>query len=345
MLKLGIELMERGLLPEWLVQQGVRSVVRGRFNEIARMSPDVRYEAFNKFVSELRTSPVALVPEKANEQHYEVTAAFFQQVLGKHLKYSSCYFESPTTSLDEAEAAMLRLCSERAELQDGMRILELGCGWGSFSLWIAEHFPRAQVVGVSNSNSQRCFIEERAKERGLRNLRIITADMNEFSTEERFDRVVSVEMFEHMRNYRELLSRIASWMTPGGKLFVHIFCHRTFAYPYETEGASNWMGRYFFTGGIMPSEELLYHFQEHLQVESHWRVNGTHYEKTARAWMRLQKQNRAKVLEALTAVYGAKEAQRWYYRWMVFFLACAELFGFKAGEEWFVAHYLFKKST
>jgi cyclopropane-fatty-acyl-phospholipid synthase len=343
MLKLGIELMERGLLPGWLVQQGVRSVVRERFNEIARMTPEERYEISNRFLEQLRRSPVALVPEKANEQHYEVPAAFFQQVLGKHLKYSSCYFESPNSSLDEAEATMLSLCAERAELQDGMRVLELGCGWGSFSLWIAEHFPNSQVVGVSNSSSQRAFIEERARERGLANLRIITADMNEFSISERFDRVVSVEMFEHMRNYRELLSRISSWMVPGGKLFVHIFCHRTWAYPYETDGPSNWMGRYFFTGGIMPSEELLYHFQEHLQIESHWRVNGRHYEKTARAWMALQKKNQAKVIEALTSVYGSREAKRWYQRWMVFFLSCAELFGFRDGEEWFVAHYLFKK--
>jgi len=343
MLNFGIELMERGLLPGWVVRKGVQAVVRERYQEIKRMSAGQRFEMFNRFVDELKQSPVALVPEKANQQHYEVPAAFFRQVLGRHLKYSSCYWEPGCQTLDQAEADMLQLCSERAELQDGMRVLELGCGWGSFSLWIAEHYPNTTVVGVSNSQSQREFIEGQARERGLKNVRIITADMNEFSTDERFDRVVSVEMFEHMRNYKTLLSRISSWLSPGGKLFVHIFCHRSHAYPYETEGSSNWMGRYFFTGGIMPSEELLYHFQEDLQIEQHWRVNGAHYEKTARAWMALQTKNRAKVLEALREVYGETEAARWYERWMVFFLACAELFGFDGGQEWFVAHYLFKK--
>jgi cyclopropane-fatty-acyl-phospholipid synthase len=224
-----------------------------------------------------------------------------------------------------------------------MEILELGCGWGAVSLWIAERYPESRVLAVSNSRPQAAFIRERCRIKGLANVEMIRSDMNDFDTERRFDRVISVEMFEHMRNWARLLRRIATWLRSNGKLFIHIFTHRRFAYLFEEEGKENWMGRYFFTEGLMPSDDLLYHFQDHLDVESHWRLNGTHYQKTADAWLAHMGEEKAEILPILKTVYGEKKAKRWFRRWRIFFMACSELWGYGNGNEWLVSHYLLKK--
>jgi cyclopropane-fatty-acyl-phospholipid synthase len=298
-----------------------------------------------RFVETLRASPVAIETRAANEQHYELPCEFFELVLGRHLKYSSCYFDPGVTSLDEAEARMLALTCERARLADGDRILELGCGWGSLTLWMAERYPNARITAVSNSRTQKQFIDARAAERGLRNVEVLTRDANvlDFPADRRFDRAVSVEMFEHMRNYQTLLGRIAGWLRPGGTLFVHIFTNVRYAYPFEVRDESDWMARYFFTGGIMPSDHLLTYFQRDLRLTEHWRVSGTHYQKTAEAWLANMDHERARVLQVLAATYGAAEARRWWVYWRVFFMSCAELFGHDAGREWLVSHYLFER--
>lgn len=328
---LAVELAERGLVPLPGLRLGVRRLLSRRLADAAN-GPSV--EAFSR---ELAGSPVALAPEKANEQHYELPPAFFETVLGSHLKYSGAWWPDGVTTLDEAEEAMLALTVERAGLADGQSILELGCGWGSLTLYMARRFPGAHVTAVSNSAPQRRFIEARAPS----NVRVVTADMNDLDLDGRFHRVVSVEMFEHMRNYHELLRRIRSWMHDDGRLFVHVFCHRSLAYPFEAEGADNWMGRHFFTGGIMPSFDLFRHFDDHVEVEDSWAVDGTHYERTARAWRKNLEDRRDHLMPILRSTYRS-EAHRWYHRWRLFFLACEELFGYRRGSEWMVGHYRFR---
>jgi cyclopropane-fatty-acyl-phospholipid synthase len=339
-MSMAIELMERGLLPDFLVRTGIRQLLARRLKQATDAATDGREQAF---IDSLRTSPVALATDKANEQHYELPAEFFHTVLGPRLKYSSCLWPEDQTTLGEAEELMLQLTGERAGLQDGHQILELGCGWGSLTLWMAEHFPHSQITAVSNSHSQRAFIEARADQAGRRNVRVITADMNEFSINETFDRVVSVEMFEHMRNYEELLKRVAGWLKPDGRLFLHIFCHRDRSYPFTTEGDFDWMGKYFFTGGLMPAEHLLDGFRRDLTVESQWPVNGRHYARTLRAWLDRMDQQRGTVMPLLQDTYGPREAQRWFHRWRVFFIACEELFAYRGGQEWYVTHLLLRR--
>jgi cyclopropane-fatty-acyl-phospholipid synthase len=341
-----IDLCERGLLPDALTRLGIRRLSAQRLREEGANDLEAADARFRRLLDELRQSPIAIETAAANEQHYEVPTRFFELCLGKRLKYSSCYYATGTEDLDTAEEAMLALYGERAELADGQRILELGCGWGSLTLWMAQRYPNARITGVSNSRTQREHILAQAARRGLGNVEIITCDVNRLELPEHgFDRAVSIEMFEHMRNYQHLLGRVSRWLVPGGKLFVHIFCHRSLMYPFETEGEDNWMGRHFFTGGLMPSADTLLHFQDDLSIEQRWLLSGRHYERTANQWLENQDRNRDEVMAVLTEAYGAAEAARWHQRWRMFWMACAELFGYSGGNEWGVAHYRFSTSS
>jgi cyclopropane-fatty-acyl-phospholipid synthase len=339
-----IDLCERGLVPDALTRLGIRRLCAQRLREEHDGDAVAAWERFRALLDGLRSSPLAIETDAANRQHYEVPARFFELSLGKRLKYSSCYYPTGSETLDQAEEAMLALYGERAELADGMRILELGCGWGSLTLWMAERFPNARILGVSNSASQREHILGQCAKRGLNNVEILTRDVNVLDLgERRFDRVVSVEMFEHVRNYRTLFERISGWLDPGGKLFCHVFCHRELMYPFETEGEDNWMGRYFFTGGLMPAADTFLHFQEHLRLEEQWRLSGTHYERTSNHWLENQDRHADEILRLFEQVYGKAEAKIWAQRWRMFWMACAELFGYAGGNEWLVAHYRFQK--
>ena len=338
-----IDLCERGLVPDTLTRFGIRRLCTRRLREEHASDAVAAWETFRRRLDELRQSPVAIETEAANRQHYEVPARFFELCLGKRLKYSSCYYPRGDETLEAAEEAMLTLYCERAELRDGQRILELGCGWGSFTLWMAERYPNACITGVSNSHGQREHILAQAQARGLANVEILTCDVNRLELERRFDRIVSIEMFEHMRNYDSLLRKVASWMEPDARLFVHIFCHRELMYPFETDGDDNWMGRYFFTGGLMPAADTLLHFQDDLVLQQQWRVSGSHYAKTANHWLANQDARREEVLSVLEAAYGARDAHLWHQRWRMFWMACAELFGYRNGNEWLVAHYRFAR--
>ena len=297
-------------------------------------------------LNELKRAPIAVSTEAANEQHYELPPEFFRQVLGRRLKYSCAYYPRGDETLDEAEEAMLALYAERAQLHDGQDILELGCGWGSLTLWMAQRYPDARITAVSNSSAQKAYIMAACAERGLQNVHVITQDVNRLELmQERYDRCVSIEMFEHLRNYEALLRRVASWLRPGGKLFVHIFVHRDLIYPFETRGEDNWLGRHFFTGGLMPAAHTLLWFQRDLRIESMWRLSGTHYQRTANQWLRQQDARREAVLPILSDAYGADLAQLWLQRWRIFWMACAELFGYDQGREWFIAHYRFARES
>lgn len=347
MLDLLIHMTEKGFIPDPLVRVGIRHLCRARLQEFDALAPEQENLTSN-YAEMLRQSPVAVATAAANEQHYELPAEFFVKVLGPHRKYSSSFWPKNCASLAEAEKHALDITMERANITDGMKILELGCGWGSLTLAMAKRFPNSKVTAISNSASQRDFIEKLAKKEKLTNVTVLTRDVSDLKdlgpdSLGSFDRIVSVEMLEHFRNYEVLLERISRWLTPQGKLFVHIFTHKHFPYLFETDGADNWMGKYFFTGGQMPSHNLLATFQKDLKLERQWSWDGTHYQKTAEAWLENLNKNRPEVLAILEQVYGKSESVRWLNRWRVFFLAVAELFGYKSGTEWGVSHYLFKK--
>ena len=338
-----IRIAESGYLPDALIRVGIRRLLRRRIGDEQRRTHGGRPGRW--ITEQLSRGPIAVETGQANEQHYEVPAAFFKLMLGPHLKYSSCHWSYAEQPLKEAEAEMLDLTCERAGIADGMTVLDLGCGWGSLSLWIAARYPRCGVTAVSNSSSQAEFIRRLASERDLQNLAVMTEDINRFEAPGRYDRIVSVEMFEHMRNYETLLARVAGWLEDDGKLFVHIFCHRRLAYLFQIEGDDDWMARYFFTGGLMPSLDLLERFDKDLRVAQQWTIDGSHYQRTLLAWLHNLDERRSEALDVLGRHYGPDQAHRWFVRWRLFLLGCAELFGYHGGCEWMVAHHLLEKQT
>jgi cyclopropane-fatty-acyl-phospholipid synthase len=336
----GIMLAENGWLPDFIIQIAIRRLIRQRLADAEKEAKSGQQAAF---ISSLYSSPIAIANRESREQHYEEPTDFFRYSLGPRMKYSCCYYPDKNYSLAAAEEEMLKLTCERAEFGSGMSILELGCGWGALTLWLAEQYPNSTITAVSNSSTQRICIENLCREKGITNIRVVTSDMNEFQSAARFDRIVSVEMFEHMRNYPELLRRIADWLNPEGKLFVHIFCHKCFTYPFVAEGKGNWMARHFFTGGIMPAFGLLCGFNEHLEEEMSWKVNGMHYYRTCMDWLACLDDHRDEAQEILQRSDIRTNVFRYIQRWRMFFLASAELFAYNQGNEWFVGHYRFKK--
>lgn len=328
-------LLEKNLIPDVMIRFEIRRLLRQRLRELKNSDE-------NAFIETLSKAPIALSVEAANEQHYEVPAGFFEKVLGPKMKYSCAFFKSESDTLEMAEENMLALTCQRAELTNGQNVLELGCGWGSLTLWMAERYPDSKIVGVSNSSSQREFILKRAQEKGLKNIEILTQDMNHFNTDREFDRVVSVEMFEHMRNVPLLLQKISKWLMPDGKLFVHIFAHKDSSYLFEDRDESDWMSRYFFTGGMMPSHSLYRQFNQHLEIEQEWVIPGVHYARTAEHWLSNMDKNEKSIQIILNSIYGQESSSLWRARWRVFFMACAELWGWKPSAQWQVSHYRFR---
>lgn len=333
--------IDRGLAPDWVVRAAIRQIIAARLREQTAGGRVAQERRRRAFIAALKASPIAEHTTAANEQHYEVPADFYQLVLGPCVKYSSGYWMNPRSTLADAERAMLDLVAQRADLRDGQDILDLGCGWGSTTLYAAARFPNARIVGVSNSGSQREFILAQADARRLPNVEVVTADINAYDSARRFDRIVSIEMFEHMRNYERLLERISRWLRPDGRLFVHLFSHTRFAYPYEDRGATDWMTRHFFSGGTMPSDDLLLEFDDHMTVVDRWRLDGGHYARTAEGWLQNTDRHREQIAVVFRRTYGGS-ASAWRHRWRTFFIACAELFAYHGGTEWGVSHYLLR---
>ena len=338
------KLIEQDKVPDFLLRQGIRKLLKQRLEDENKGDAEAQQAHLMTLIEQLKASPIAVNTTDANQQHYEVPTQFYQYCLGKNLKYSSCYYRPGVTDLDTAEDDMLGLTCQRAGLENGQQVLELGCGWGSLSLYMAAKFPASTFKVVSNSGTQKIYIDGRAKQRGITNLTVITADMNTFSIDEKFDRIVSVEMFEHMRNYQVLMKKVASFLKPDGKLFIHIFTHKTYTYLFEVKDETDWMSKYFFTGGIMPGDDLLFYFNDDLVAENHWHINGTHYGKTAGAWLKNMDSRKAQIMPIFEETYGKHQAVKWWVYWRIFYMACAELWNYNGGNEWMVSHYLFHKT-
>ena len=339
-----IRLAEKGVLPDFLIRFGIRKLSKVRLDRAKYSTKEEVAKRHQDWVSYLKKSPIALVPEKANEQHYEVPPLFFKYCLGPNLKYSSGYWPDHISTLEESELAMLELSCERAKIEDGNTILELGCGWGSLTCFMAKKYTNSQITAVSNSIDQRKYILERCTKNNIKNVKVITADMNDFEIQDKFDNVISIEMFEHMRNYKKLLSKISNFLNEKGSLFIHIFSHEFLTYPFENEGDGDWMAREFFSGGMMPSHNLLLYFQDDLKIDQVWRLSGTHYEKTSLAWLNEMDKNKRYIIEIFKETYGEKNARIWFQRWRIFYLSCEQLFGYNNGTEWGVSHYRFVKN-
>ncbi len=339
--------LDRGWIPDFFIRRGIRSLLAERLAEGYAGGIEKQRESLQQLVADLNLSVVAVATQDANEQHYEVPAGFYKLALGKNLKYSCALYPQGDESLDQAEDLMLALTMQRAQLQDGQTILELGCGWGSLTLAMAAKFPHAQITAVSNSSTQREYILDEARKRQLENVHVITQDINQLELSETFDRIVSVEMFEHVRNYRALFRKCSQWLKPDAKMFVHIFAHRELAYPFEVKDDKDWMAKNFFTGGMMPSEDLFYHFQEDLRILHHWRVNGRHYGQTSEHWLQKADSNRDACIQVFMDSYkeSKSDASARFERWRIFFMACAELWNYAKGEEWIVSHYLMEKRS
>jgi cyclopropane-fatty-acyl-phospholipid synthase len=338
---LALQFAERGLLPDVALRLGIRHLLRQRLQELRHGDSETAAALTQQFITRLRDAPLALLPDKANEQHYELPPALFEAMLGPRRKYSSCWWPEGVDTLERAEEAALAETCARAQLADGQQILELGCGWGSLSLWMAAHYPRARILAVSNSAPQREFIEAQARAQGLTNLEVQTCDFNDFDTGRRFDRVVSVEMFEHLRNWPRAFAQVKRWLQPDGRFFMHVFTHREAPYAFEARDASDWMSRYFFSGGMMPSDDLALLCQDELALQQRWRWDGRHYARTAAAWLKNFDGQRAALMPLFESVYGAKDASMWWQRWRLFLLSVEELFGYDHGQQWWVSHYLF----
>ena len=339
------KLIEQNKIPDFLLRKGIRKLLKQRLVDENKGNVEAQQEHLMALIGFLKSSPIAVNTIDANQQHYEVPTKFYQYCLGKNLKYSGCYFKEGVTGLDQAEDDMLALTCQRAELANGQHVLELGCGWGSLSLYMAAKFPASNFTVVSNSRTQKLYIDQQANLTGIKNLTVITADMNTFVIDEKFDRVVSVEMFEHMRNYQRLMHKVASFLKPEGKLFIHIFTHKEYAYLFEVKDDTDWMSKYFFTGGIMPSDDLLLYFNDDLVVEKHWQINGAHYGKTAEAWLANMDRHKAEIMPLFEETYGKDQAVKWWVYWRIFYMACAELWNFNDGDEWIVSHYLFHRTN
>jgi cyclopropane-fatty-acyl-phospholipid synthase len=334
-----VKYAERGFLPMWLIRIGIRQRLRKRLE----MEAGTDSEKKQHFINLLKNSPIAIATDAANEQHYELPSEFFELFMGEHMKYSSGYWPQDNMTLDESEEAALSLVAERSQLAPGQKVLELGCGWGSFSLWAAAKYPTSSFLAVSNSRSQAEYIRNKAESNDIHNLEVVTADMNDFAAPGLYDRVVSIEMFEHMRNYEKLLEKVAKWMNKNALLFVHIFSHKDHAYSYESADKDDWMANYFFTGGIMPSHDLLSYFDKDLKITQSWLLNGRHYHKTLESWLDRFNQALDDIRKIFGETYGQKNADVWIWRWRLFFLACSELFAINEGNEWGVSHYLLRK--
>ena len=339
------KLIEQDKIPDFLLRKGIRKLLQQRLADENKGDVELQQAHLMALIAQLKASPIAVNTADANQQHYEVPTQFYQYCLGKNLKYSSGYWKAGVTDIDTSEDDMLELTCQRAGLQDGQHVLELGCGWGSLSLYMAAKYPGSTFKVVSNSRTQKIYIDEQAAKRSIKNLTVITADMNTFTIEETFDRVVSVEMFEHMRNYTLLLKKVSSFLKPDGKLWIHIFTHKEFAYLFEVKDETDWMSKYFFTGGIMPSDDLMFYFNDDLVVEKHWHVNGINYAKTAEAWLANMDKHKAQIMPLFEETYGKDQAVKWWVYWRLFYLACAELWNYNQGNEWMVSHYLFHKTN
>jgi cyclopropane-fatty-acyl-phospholipid synthase len=338
-------LLEKNKIPDALIRIGIRKLLKQRLRDEKKASSELQQQHLMLLIEELKNSPIAVNTTDANEQHYEVPTEFYKYCLGKYLKYSSGFWKDGVTDIDTSEEDMLQLTCERAEFQNGQNVLELGCGWGSLSLFMAAKYPQSNFTVVSNSRTQKIFIDDHAEKRGITNLAVITADMNTFNIENKFDRVVSVEMFEHMRNYEKLMKKISSFLNPGGKLFVHIFTHKKCAYKFEVKDETDWMSKYFFTGGIMPSDDLLFYFDDDMKMEKHWHVSGLHYSKTSEAWLKNMDKHKKEIMPIFDRTYGEKNSLKWWVYWRIFFMSCAELWKYNNGNEWMVSHYLFIKNS